>query len=1154
VLEVLDEVPLVTGPLLELAAWAAEYYMAPPGECYRLAFPPAGVRASRAYVRLCDGVAAEGDELLEALAKGPLPVKTLARRLGGDPSSRVLKLRERGLVQLEQEMRAPGFRFVQVVTLVDATAEGKGVAQAELLRRLRAAGGRAGLAELIRDRSSLRAAAARLAEQGILTLHDEKEMRGASFDAPESARSLALSEGQQDATETLLGDLRGERFQAALLHGVTASGKTEVYFRLIEETLARGKSALVLVPEIALTPMLVRAAAARFGATVSVLHSELSVGERHDQWWRIREGGSRLVIGARSAIWAPVVRLGLVVVDEEHEAAYKQEESPRYHARDVAVYRAKLEGALAVLGSATPSLESYTNGLAGKYRLLRLPERIGARALPEVEIVDRRQVLRQGGDPILTPPLLEALQQRLLRREQALLLLNRRGYATLLLCRECGSELLCRNCSVVLTVHQGGRNVECHYCGFRAPTPKRCTSCDGEYLRLTGYGTERVLEALRAALPSVRAERFDRDLARKKGAVLRTLQAFESGALDVLVGTQMIAKGHDFPRVTLVGVIDADVGLGLPDFRSAERTFQLLTQVAGRAGRGEVAGQVILQSHQPNHYALQLACAQDYAAFYEREMEFRRTMGYPPAGALIDVIFRARGLEEGLDRARRLATRLRASAERRFRVLGPALAPLARIKQEHRCQVVLKGKRAPMRAALREALAESDGARPVARRRGGRRPGQSDVKSESTTSRKSAQLTRIGLGVKDSTKTSSPITPHEHARASDRRVVIERARMPTAEERQQDAPEQPRRPKVEQAEAAEQPDARNPDRALAEQRVDDVAAVELAHRHQVEGGDEEAEPAGGGERPHQECLALRRRSAQPLVAPLQQERLSERNEVGRARRRRRYHAGIERAEDQHRDAHHEPCERSRDADVEERLPVGDRPADADEGAERADEAQDGHRDEVGQRRVDAVAEAGDVVAHLVRDQDRHQPEHEHRPAHQVDREHGQHEEHEVETVLAPCAARARVQRLPGVGVVGLRLQRAQPFLARVGPAVESRGAVGHLGKRPGRKDGYCARFCRSLPGLKRIVRPGGILTSLPVRGLRPMPRFRGFTWKTPKPRSSIRSPFIIECFIASSTASTAISARTFVMSAARETSLMMSTLIMDGSPCKSYVS
>jgi primosomal protein N' (replication factor Y) (superfamily II helicase) len=304
--------------------------------------------------------------------------------------------------------------------------------------------------------------------------------------------------------------------------------------------------------------------------------------------------------------------LGLVVVDEEHEAAYKQEESPRYHARDVAVMRAKLEAAPVVLGSATPSLESHANAIKGKYRRLELPARIGPRGLPRVEVVDRREVMKAGGDPILTPPLREALAERLARKEQSLLLLNRRGYATSLLCRECGQQASCPNCSVFLTLHRGGRQAMCHYCGYQVPAPVACAFCKGEYLRLTGYGTEKVVEAVQSALPAARVSRLDRDLASRRGAVEKVLADFEAGRIDVLVGTQMIAKSHDFPRVTLVGVVDADVGLGLPDFRAAERTFQLLTQVAGRAGRAELPGEVILQSHLPDHYALRLACAQDY--------------------------------------------------------------------------------------------------------------------------------------------------------------------------------------------------------------------------------------------------------------------------------------------------------------------------------------------------------------------------------------------------------------------------------------------------------------------------------------------------------------------------------------------------------------
>jgi primosomal protein N' (replication factor Y) len=410
------------------------------------------------------------------------------------------------------------------------------------------------------------------------------------------------------------------------------------------------------------------------------------------------------VVGARSAVFAPVADLGLIVVDEEHDGAYKQDESPRYHGRDVAVMRARLEACPVVLGSATPAVESYANATSGKYRELLLPKRVTAQGLPRVEIVDRREVLRAGGEPILSPPLREGLAARLARREQSLVLLNRRGYATSLLCRECGQEAMCPNCSVSLTLHRTGRLARCHYCGHETRTPDVCPSCRGAYLRLTGFGTEKVAEAVAAALPAARVERLDRDRASRRGVLQQTLAAFEQGEIDILVGTQMIAKGHDFPRVTLVGVVDADVGLGIPDFRSAERTFQLLTQVAGRAGRGEAAGEVILQTHMPDHYALVHACAQDYTAFFERELEFRRTMGYPPAAALVNLIVRSEDEGKGRDAAAALGVALRERARRGYRVLGPARAPLARLRQEHRFQILLKGARKAMREAVRAAL------------------------------------------------------------------------------------------------------------------------------------------------------------------------------------------------------------------------------------------------------------------------------------------------------------------------------------------------------------------------------------------------------------------------------------------------------------------
>jgi primosomal protein N' (replication factor Y) len=703
VLQVLDEAPLVAPPLLDLGGFVADHYLAPPGECYRLVLPPAGVRASRAVVRLLKPGGAS-DPLLRHLQAGPLRLSALEKRLGRDPQARLLRLRQEGVVAVEQAIDAPGFREVRVAVLEQDAPEVRGRAQGEVVERLRAAGGRARVAELVRGRPSLRGAILRLAEKGALRLVSERELRSPEGLPAREAVAVVATQDQARALGELLEAVEGGAFKPFLLHGVTGSGKTEVYFRAVEAALARGRGAILLVPEIGLTPMLVRAARGRFGATVSVLHSELSTGERHDEWWRIREGEARVVVGARSAVFAPVPELGLIVVDEEHDSSYKQDESPRYHGRDVAVMRARLEACPVVLGSATPSVESTANARSGKYRELRLPQRIAAQGLPQVEIVDRRAVLRAGGEAILSPPLREALAARLARREQSLLLLNRRGYATSLLCRECGQEAMCPNCSVSLTLHRTGRLARCHYCAHEVATPEACPSCHGAYLRLTGYGTEKVAEAVAGAFPAARVERLDRDRASRRGVLAQTLAAFEQGQLDILVGTQMIAKGHDFPRVTLVGVVDADVGLGIPDFRSAERTFQLLTQVAGRAGRGDTAGEVILQTHMPDHYALVHACAQDYDAFYERELEFRRTMGYPPVAALVNLIVRAVDEQKGRDAVAALGATLRVRAHGRYRVLGPARAPLARLRQEHRFQILLKGQRKAMREAVRAAL------------------------------------------------------------------------------------------------------------------------------------------------------------------------------------------------------------------------------------------------------------------------------------------------------------------------------------------------------------------------------------------------------------------------------------------------------------------
>jgi primosomal protein N' (replication factor Y) len=448
---------------------------------------------------------------------------------------------------------------------------------------------------------------------------------------------------------------------------------------------------------------------------VAIQHSGLSDGERYDQWQRIRRGDVDVVVGTRSAVFAPLSRLGLIVVDEEHDGSYKQEEAPRYHGRDVAVVRARNAGALIVLGSATPALESYHNAERGRYALVTLTRRVLDRPMADVSIVDMRPVLaEEGPDVVLSGPLRDALAARIERGEQSILLLNRRGFATAVFCRECGDTLECPNCSVSLTVHKRIGRARCHYCNYSMPLPKTCRKCAGPFLEQLGYGTERVEAEVRALLPNARVARVDRDTIRRRGAIVALLARFGAGALDVLVGTQMIAKGHDFPRVTLVGVINADVGLGLADFRAAERTFQLLTQVAGRAGRGEVPGDAIVQTLHPAHYSIRHACNQNYAAFFAEESAFRQAMRYPPAVAMINVIVKAGARQAAMDAAGQIAAALRVPGLDDLRVLGPAPAPLGRLKGEHRAQLFLKGRR---RHAMRAALLTVLDSRPELKRR-----------------------------------------------------------------------------------------------------------------------------------------------------------------------------------------------------------------------------------------------------------------------------------------------------------------------------------------------------------------------------------------------------------------------------------------------------
>jgi primosomal protein N' (replication factor Y) len=514
---------------------------------------------------------------------------------------------------------------------------------------------------------------------------------------------------QKSALNCLREKVDTRKFSGMLLHGITGSGKTAVYLAGMRSVLEAGRSAILLVPEIGLTPAVAADLHQIFGDEVAILHSALSDKERAEQWHRIKRGEARMVVGTRSAVFAPVIDLALIIVDEEHDSSYKQEETPRYHARDVAVVRAKMSNAVVVLGSATPSLESYFNATKNKYSLIELPDRVEKRPLPEVEIVDMRIEFQETGhEQVISRKLAAEIQQRLDRREQVMVLLNRRGYSPVVLCRTCGKKLECKNCAVALTHHKREHKMVCHYCGYTTPVPKACVHCGSEYVYFLGTVSEKLEELLHGMFPQARIARLDRDTVRGHVDFERTLNALNEGELDLVVGTQMIAKGHDIHGVTLVGVVGADVALGLPDFRAAERTFQLLTQVAGRAGRGQSPGKVILQTYFQDHYAVQYAAKHDFGGFYEKELRFRSWMHYPPYSALANVLVRSDNLDDALKWSGTLGKWFNETRHEGVRVLGQATAPIMRLKRDYRYHFVLKSpSREKLNTTLRAMLAHA---------------------------------------------------------------------------------------------------------------------------------------------------------------------------------------------------------------------------------------------------------------------------------------------------------------------------------------------------------------------------------------------------------------------------------------------------------------
>jgi primosomal protein N' (replication factor Y) len=723
--ELFDLEPLVTPELLELTKWIADYYYAPWGEVIKSCLP-AGINAEAETIvsittegraalatSLAKGAPTSSKAQVLALVaeNGMISARELARHFNKARAVAILRELEReGYLTITRQMQSASVkpRRQQAVKLIERALVGESgpftESQQRVIKHLFNSPEPIAFAQLAEAANVSASVIRTLERRGLVEIFTREVRRDPlAHLRNHTEEEMALTPKQQAALDQIQARLNEGVYAAFLLHGVTGSGKTEVYLRAMRAALEKGKTALMLVPEISLTPMLARRLSAHFGDAVAILHSSLSEGERLDEWNRLRRGEARVCIGARSAVFAPLEKLGLIVVDEEHEASYKQEETPRYHGRDTAIMRAAKANAVIILGSATPSMESFHNAQTGKYTYLKLDERIGGRALAEVEIVDMREVFaRHGKQQVFSDEMKEAIKENFARGEQTLVLLNRRGYSSFVLCRSCGHRVHCCSCDVTLTYHKSEARLICHYCGHQERVPRSCPNCDGPYIYYVGEGTEQIEALLKEMYPQMRIARLDRDTTRRRGAFEKLLGEFASGSIDLMVGTQMIAKGHDFHNVTLVCVISVDAGLGLPDFRAAERTFQLLTQVAGRAGRGEKPGRVLIQSYHTEHYALELARAQVYEKFYEREINFRREMRYPPFVALINLLVKHSDYAKAASLAAELARQLKlADTGRALRILGPAPAPLSRLKGEHRLQTLIKTRN---RRRAREAL------------------------------------------------------------------------------------------------------------------------------------------------------------------------------------------------------------------------------------------------------------------------------------------------------------------------------------------------------------------------------------------------------------------------------------------------------------------
>jgi primosomal protein N' (replication factor Y) (superfamily II helicase) len=766
--QVLDETAILPAELMKLAQWIAQYYVAPLGEVLRGMLPLTAEVKRHFFYRIAEAGrkvlyegAAKGSSRRSKLTadeqnreyavlnylEGGEQAKMSALRSATGANKNLLEgmVRKKWLVREAVAEERDARRLEKIAVLVlSAGSREEGVGSREQLLE---AGKRlprlnenqlAVMAELAAVDGRMRVSDLRIAltragvpvstlgtlvKRGLVGIEEAAEefhLGGVSTQGKKHAHEHALNEAQMEALGTIAAAMDKGGFRPHLLYGITGSGKTTVYFAAMRRALDAGKSALLLVPEIGLTPAMAAQMYAAFAGEVAMLHSQLTPDERAEQWHRIRRGEARIVVGTRSAVFAPMVDLGLIIVDEEHDSSYKQEETPRYHGRDVAVMRAKLNEAVVVLGSATPSLESWANADKGRYARVEMRERVMERPMPVVELVDMRAEFRETGqEQIFSRKLIEETQLTLDRGEQVILLLNRRGYSTVVMCRSCGEKIECENCAISMTFHkkvsendaiaQPGQRLECHYCGFRRAVPKVCPKCESEHLYFLGAGSQQGEERLQELFPSARIGRMDRDTVRGRSDMERLLARLHGGEINLLVGTQMIAKGHDIHGVTLVGVVGADFQLGLPDFRAAERVFQLLTQVSGRAGRGDLPGKVLVQTYHPDHYAIQFAATHDYPGFVAKEMNYRRWMHYPPFTVLANVVIQSEKLEEATAWAGTLGRWFQQARLDKVRVLGPAAAPIVRLKRIYRFHFVLKAeRRQALGATLRAMLAYTE--------------------------------------------------------------------------------------------------------------------------------------------------------------------------------------------------------------------------------------------------------------------------------------------------------------------------------------------------------------------------------------------------------------------------------------------------------------